>query len=144
MIELVVTYKPQQKVVIERKNRAIVGDERAMIHYQGLPLFLWDKECNTSIYLKYNSRHKVSGNMSLEEDCFGKNPKVQNYMTFWCLTHSNVPYEKFPKLEPTTEYGIFFWYREISKAFCIYISSLRKIVVRWDVRFEEDRAFRRS
>jgi hypothetical protein len=40
--------------------------------------------------------------------------------------------------------GIFFGYNEISKAFHIYLPSLRKIVLRRDVRFEEDEAFRKS
>jgi hypothetical protein len=42
------------------------------------------------------------------------------------------------------ERGIFVGYSETSKAFCIYLPSLRKIVLRRDVRFEEDRAFRKS
>jgi transposase InsO family protein len=38
--ELTVPYNPQQNGVAEKKNRAIVGAERAMLHDQGLPLFL--------------------------------------------------------------------------------------------------------
>ena len=47
-------------------------------------------------------------------------------------------------LEPTAEKGIFVGYSETSKAFRIYILAWRKVVVRRDVKFEEDRAFRRS
>jgi hypothetical protein len=39
--ELIVPYNPQQNGVAERKNMAIVGAARAMLHDQGLPLFLW-------------------------------------------------------------------------------------------------------
>jgi hypothetical protein len=35
-------------------------------------------------------------------------------------------------------------YLEVSKAYRIYIPSLRRVVVSKDVRFEEDRAFQRS
>ena len=35
-------------------------------------------------------------------------------------------------------------YDEISKAFYIYLPSQRKVVVRREVRFEEERAFRKS
>ena len=35
-------------------------------------------------------------------------------------------------------------YSETSKAYYIYIPSLRSVVVQRDVRFEEDRAFQRS
>ena len=40
--------------------------------------------------------------------------------------------------------GIFVGYSETSKAFWIYIPTQRRVVVRRDVKFEEDRAFMRS
>ena len=42
------------------------------------------------------------------------------------------------------ERGIFVGYDETSKAFRIYLPTQRKVVVRREVRFEEERAFRRS
>ena len=42
------------------------------------------------------------------------------------------------------ERGIFVGYDETSKAFRIYLSTQRKVVVRREVTFEEERAFRRS
>ena len=39
--EFTVPYNPQQNGVSERKNRSIVGAAKAMLHDQGLPLFLW-------------------------------------------------------------------------------------------------------
>ena len=53
------------------------------------------------------------------------------------------PEEKRTKLEPIVEKGKFVGYNEVSKAYKIYIPSLRKVVASSDVRFEE-RAFRRS
>jgi transposase InsO family protein len=49
--ELTVPYTPQQNGVSERKNRAIVGAAKAMLHDQDLPKFLWAKACNTVVYL---------------------------------------------------------------------------------------------
>ena len=74
----------------------------------------------------------------------GKKPEVSHFKIFGCLTYSHVPFEKRTKFEPTTERGIFVGYDETSKAFRIYLPSLRKFVVRREVRFEEERAFRRS
>jgi hypothetical protein len=42
------------------------------------------------------------------------------------------------------ERGIFVGYSETSKAFRIYLPSLRKTALRRDVRFEEDEAFSKS
>jgi hypothetical protein len=82
--------------------------------------------------------------MTLEEDFFGKKPEVGHLCIFGCITYSYVPSEKRKKLEPKTERGIFVGYNETSKYFRIYLPSLRKTVLRRDVRFEEDRAFRKS
>ena len=66
------------------------------------------------------------------------------FRIFGCLTYSHVPSEKRTKLEPTAEKGIFVGYDETSKAFRIYLPSQRKVVVRRDVKFEEEQAFRKS
>ena len=84
------------------------------------------------------------GSKTPEEAFTGKKPEVGHFRIFGCLTYSHVPSEKRIKLEPTVEKGIFVGYDETSKAYRIYIPALRKIVVRQDVRFEEDRAFRKS
>jgi transposase InsO family protein len=49
--ELIVPYNPQQNGVAGRKNRAIVGATRVMLHDHGLPLFLWVEACYTVVYL---------------------------------------------------------------------------------------------
>ena len=60
------------------------------------------------------------------------------------MTYSQVPKEKRTKLDPTAEKGIFVGYNETSKAYRIYIPALQSVVVKRDVRFKEDKAFRRS
>jgi hypothetical protein len=70
--------------------------------------------------------------MTPEEAFSGKNPEVGHLRIFGCITYSYVPYEKRKNLEPTIERGIFVGYRE------------RNTVLRRDVRFEEDRAFKKS
>jgi hypothetical protein len=142
--ELIVPYNPQQNGVAERKNRSIVWVSRSMLHDQGLPLILWAKACYTTVYLQNKSPHKVVGSMTPEEDFSRKKPEVGHLRIFGCITYSYVPSEKTKNLEPMTERGIFFGYSETSKAFCIYLPSLRKTVLRRDVRFEEDGTFRKS
>ena len=84
------------------------------------------------------------GYKTIDEMPTGKKPKIGHFCIFGCLTYSHVPSEKRTKLESTTEKGIFVGYDETSKAFCIYLPTHRRVVVRRAVRFEEERAFRKS
>jgi hypothetical protein len=84
------------------------------------------------------------GRKTPEEAFTGSRPNVEHLRIFGCLTFSHVPSEKRTKLDPTTEKGILVGYSEVSKAYRTYISTLRRVVVRKDVIFEEDRAFGRS
>ena len=142
--EFTVPYYPQQNGVAERKNRSIAGVAKAMLHDEGLPLFLWAKTWNTVVYLQNRSPHCALGNVTLEQAFSGKKPDVGRFRIFGCLTYSYVPNVNRTKLEPTEDKGIFVGYSETLKAYRIYIPAQRKVVVRRDVKFEEKRAFRRS
>jgi transposase InsO family protein len=142
--EMTVAYNPQQNGVAERKNRSIVGAARAMIHDQGLPLFLWAEACNTAVYLQNTSPHRALGNVTPDEAFTGQKPQVGHLRIFGCVTYSFIPKELRKKMEPTAEKGIFVGYSETSKAYRIYIPALKRVVVRRDVKFEEQKAFERS
>jgi hypothetical protein len=90
------------------------------------------------------SPHRALGNMTPEEAYTRQKPQVGHFRIFGCITFSHVPKERRTKLEPTAEKGIFVGYSETSKAYQIYIPASRRVVVRQDVKFEEERAFRRS
>ena len=114
-----------------------------MLHDQSLPFFLWAKVYNAAVYLQNRSPHRALGRKTPEKVFTGKKPEVGHFCIFGCLTYSHIPFEKRTKFEPTTERRIFVGYDETSKAFCIYLPSLRKVVVRREVRFEEERAFKK-
>ena len=52
--------------------------------------------------------------------------------------------EKRKKLDKTVEKGYLVGYSENGKAYCIYILESKKIVARHDVKFMEQRVFRKS
>ena len=82
--------------------------------------------------------------MTLEEAFTEVKLEVGHFRIFGCLVYSHVPKDKRERLESTAEKQIFVGYSEVSKACQIYIPSLRKVVARQDVKFEEDKALRRS
>ena len=63
---------------------------------------------------------------------------------FGSATYCHVLEEKRKKLDNTAKKGYLVGYSENAKAYRIYIPESRKIVVRRDVNFMEERAFRQS
>jgi len=142
--ELMVPYSPQQNGVAERKNRTIVGATRAMIHDQGLPMFLWVEACHTTVYIHNRSPHTILEKVTLEEVYTCTRPNASHLHIFRSICYWHVPSEKRTKLYPTTNKGILVGYNNTSKAYYIFVSERRRIVVCRDARFEEERSLRRS
>ena len=65
------------------KNGAIIGAPRAMIHDQGLPLFLCVEACNTIVYLQNRSSHKSLGDLTPKEAFFRGNASAHTLAYFW-------------------------------------------------------------
>ena len=106
--QMTVPYTPQQNGVAERKNCAIVGASRAMLHDQSLPFFLWAEACSTTIFVQNRSSYRALGCKNPEEMFIRKKPKIGHFRIFGCLTYSHVPSVKRTKLEATGE-GYFCW-----------------------------------
>lgn len=107
-------------------------------------MFLWAKACNTTMYLQNRSPHKALEDITLEEAFIGVKPKVNHLRIFINPVYVHIPSKKGTKLEPALERGIFVGYSETLKTYNIYIPRQRRIIVRRDVKFEEDRTFTKS
>jgi hypothetical protein len=142
--ELTVPYNPQQNGIAKQKNMAIISVTRALLYDQDLPKFLWEEACSTAVYIQNRSPHKVLGKLTPEEAFIGKKLEVGHFRIFDCLVYCHVPSNKRTNLDSTAEKGIFVGYSETSKAYRIYVPALTKTVIRRDVRFEEEKAFRKS
>jgi hypothetical protein len=142
--ELTVPYNPRQNGVAEKKNETIVGSTRAMIHDQGLPLFLWVKASRTVVYIQNRSPHTVLGKLTPEEVFTNTKPDVSQFRIWGSICYCHVPSKKRTKLDPTADKKILVGYNEASKAYGIFVPTRRKIIVCRDVQFEEEHALRRS
>jgi transposase InsO family protein len=115
--QMTVPYNPQQNGVVERKNKAITGAMRSMLHDQSLPLYLWAEASAAAVYLQNRIPHRNLGKKTPEEAFTGRRPDVEHIRIFGCLTYSHVPLERRTKLDPTTQQGILVGYSEVSKAY---------------------------
>jgi hypothetical protein len=110
-----------------------------MLDDQPFPFYLWAEACSTTVYLQNRSSHRALGRKTPEEAFTGSRPNVENLHIFGCSKFSHVPSKKRTKLDHIVERRMLVGYSEVAKAYRIYIPALRR-----DVKFEEDRAFKRS
>jgi hypothetical protein len=82
--------------------------------------------------------------MTPQEAFTVKRPEFSHIHIFECLVYFHVMIEIRTKLDPIVEKDIFFGYNENSNAYKVYIPALRRKMVRRDMIFEEDRAYRKS
>ena len=117
---------------------------RAMLYDQDMPKFLWVEAYNTVVYIQNRVPNRALGKVTSESVFTGSKPEVSHIRIFGSMVYCHVPDEKRKKLDQTAEKGFLMGYSENVKAYCIYIPESRKIVVRKDVKFLEERAFRKS
>lgn len=109
-----------------------------------MPKFLWEKACNTIVYIQNKTPHRVLGKITPEKVFTRKTPEVIHFKIFGSLAYCRIPKEKRKKLDWTAEKGYLVGYSENAKAYKIYLLGSRTVVVQRDVKFMEDKAFRRS
>lgn len=84
------------------------------------------------------------GKITVEKVFTGKTLKVSHFRIFGSLAYCCIPEEKRKKMDQIVEKGYLVGYSENAKAYRIYFLGSRKVVARRDLKFMEDRAFRKS
>ena len=115
-----------------------------MLHDHNMPCYLWARVCNTIVYIQNRVPHKVLGKMTPKEAFTRKKPDVGHFRIFESLAYCHIPGDTRTKLDQTAERGYFVGYSETSKAYRIFIPGTKRIIVRRDVKFIKEKAFRRS
>jgi hypothetical protein len=142
--ELTTPYNPQQNGIVERKNRTILKAVKTMIHDQDLPMCLWAEAAMAVVYVQNRLSHSALGLKTPEEMFTEKKLEVSYLKIFGCPVFIHIPKEKINKLDPLGKKGIFVGYREVSKAFRIYIPGQHHIEISRDVTFDEDATLKKS
>ena len=115
-----------------------------MLYDQYMPKILWAEAYNTVVHVQNRVPHRTLGKVTPESVFIGNKPEVSHIRIFGSMAYCHVLDEKRKNLDQTTEKGYLVGYNENVKAYRIYIPENRKIIVQWDVKFMEERAFRRS
>jgi hypothetical protein len=142
--ELTTPYNHQQNSVAERKNRTIMEAVKTMIHDQDLPMCLWAEAAKTTVYVQNRLSHSALGFKTPEEMFSRRKLEVSHLKIFGCPIFVHILKEKRNKLDPSGKKGIFVGYREVSKAFRVYIPGHHHIEISRDVTFDEDATLNKS
>jgi hypothetical protein len=84
-------------------------------------MFPWEEECNTIVYVKNKSPHRILGDKTLKEEFSGVKPKIGHFNIFGYPFYIYFPMQKRMKLEPSGHKGVFLEYNETSKDYNIFI-----------------------
>ena len=96
------------------------------------------------MYFQNRCSHTTLGKKTLEEVFTGTRPDVSHIRIFGSVCYCHVHADTRKKLDPSGEKGLLVGYRETLKAYIVYILARKMIIVSRDVKFDEDRALRRS
>jgi len=80
----------------------------------------------------------VCGGKTPEEEWSGRNPGISHFRVFGSVAHVHIPYEKRENLDDKIEKFIFVGYDQSSKGYKLYNPKNNKIVISWDVVFDEE------
>jgi len=111
---------------------------RTMLKEKGLPKQFWAEAVACSTYLLNRCPTKSVKNMTPQEALSGYKPSVAHLRIFGCLAYSQVPESKRKKPDGRGEKCIFLGYSEESKAYKLYNTLTKKLVVSKDVIFDEE------
>ena len=79
--------------------------------------------------------------MSIQEDTFSsKKLDVSYFKIFGSSVYCHVTKDSKKKLEPIAEIGIFVGYTNTAHNYRVYLTNSGMKVVRWDVKFDEEKA----
>lgn len=89
--ELTVPYNPQQNGVVERKNKTICQETKAMMCVFDLPYSIWEKASRKTIYIQKRIPHVVTEDKTPKEAFTSEKPEVGHLRIFGCLMYIHVP-----------------------------------------------------
>lgn len=82
--------------------------------------------------------------MTPEEAFTGKKPNVRHFKIFGILAYCHIPGDTCSKLDQAVKRGYFVGYNETSNKYQIFILGAKRIIVKRDVKFMEDKTYKRS
>ncbi|GJS81644.1 retrovirus-related pol polyprotein from transposon TNT 1-94 [Tanacetum coccineum] len=114
MQQFLIAQTPQQKGVVERRNRTLVEAARTMLIFSKLPEFLWAKAVATVYFTQNRSIIHTRYNKTPYELLRGQKPKISYFHVFGSLCYPTNDRDDLRKMKPKADIGVFIGYSETS------------------------------
>nr|GEV37748.1 hypothetical protein [Tanacetum cinerariifolium] len=128
---------PQQKGVIERRNRTLVEAAKTMLIFSHAPLFLWAEVISTVCYTQNRSIIHRHFNKTPYELIQGRKLDISYLHVFGALYYPKNDREDIGKLGAKGDIGFFIGYSANSIAYRVYNRRTKKIMDMMNVTFDE-------
>ena len=128
---------PEQNGVAERANRKLLEVARSMTVTIATPHFLWTKSINTAAFLLNRSPAIANPKVTPFQRLFSKILDISFLRIFGSKVYVWIEKDQREKLEAKAKPGLFVGYDELTKGFCIWVPSDRKLIISRNVRFDE-------
>ncbi|GJS61994.1 retrovirus-related pol polyprotein from transposon TNT 1-94 [Tanacetum coccineum] len=127
---------PQQKDVVERRNRTLLEAARTMLIFSKAPMFLWAEVVAIACYTQNCSLIHTRHNKTPYELVHDKKHDLTFFRVFGALCYLINDSEDLGKLQPTADIGIFIGYAPSRKGYRIYNKRTQKIMETIHVQFD--------
>lgn len=134
--QITAPYSPQQNGLAERMNRTIVEKVRCMLADAKLSKSFWAEAVSTAVKI-INLVPNTVNKISPDEIWFGCKPDFLSLKVFGCIAMVHIPNEKRKKLDKKSQKCVFVGYADNAKAYRLFNTVTKKIVISRDVAFFE-------
>jgi hypothetical protein len=130
--------------VVEWKNQTIMNMARTLLKEKSLSNIFWAEAVACSVYL-LNRSPTTSLKMKVPQEAWsGTKLNVAYLRTFGCITYTHIPSELRKKLDDRSDKCIFTGYSETFKAYRLYNTISKKLILSRDVNFLENQSWNES
>lgn len=112
---------------------------RCMLLGMSVPRKFWPEAVQYAVHILNRSPSVALGDVTPKEKWSNHKPSVEHIRVFGCVSYALVPYEKRIKLDEKGVKCVMLGVSKESKAYRLFNTEAKKIVISRDVRFDENR-----
>jgi hypothetical protein len=139
---LTAPYSPQQNGVAERKNWTILDMVRSILKTKDMPKDFWAEAVQCAVYVQNRCPHAKLADQTPQEAWSGQKPTISHFkVLFGSVAYAHIPDQRRTKLDDKSKKYVFIGYDEKTKAFKLFDTIEKKVVVSRDVQVNEESAW---